>query len=43
MYLLQALRRAGDQGAVHEPAVNVVLLISALKMVNGKRLELGNY
>lgn len=38
MYLLQALRRAGDQGAVHEPAVKIVLLVSALKM-----LKLGNY
>lgn len=43
MCLIQALRRAGGQGAGHEPAVNVVLFAVALKMLNRKGLEVGNY
>lgn len=43
MCLIQALRKAQGQRAGHEPAVNIVLLILALKMPNRKGLEVGNY
>lgn len=43
MCLLQAERTAGGQGAGQERVVNVVLLVLALKILNRKDLELGNY
>ena len=42
MCLVQALRRAGGQGAGHKPAADVVLLVLALKMLNRKGLEVRN-
>lgn len=43
MRVLQAVRVAGGQGAGQTPVVNIVLLVLALKMLNRKELEVGNY
>lgn len=39
--LIEAVRMARGQRAGQEPAVNVVLLVLALKMLNRKELEVG--
>lgn len=41
MCLVQALRRARGQRAGHEPAVNIVLRLLALKMLNRKGWKWG--